>query len=112
MVSDALTCAINVQRDLQQRDKELLEERQVRFRIGVNVGEVIVDRDDIYGEGVNIAARLEGLAEPGGVCVSEAVRNAVGLVENPQKAAKGKIPGNKIKTETHAGLVDRWVEGP
>ncbi len=78
MASDALTCAINVQQDLQERDKELPEERQVRFRIGVNLGEVIVDRDDIYGEGVNIAARLEGLAEPGGVCVSEAVRNAVG----------------------------------
>jgi TolB-like protein/class 3 adenylate cyclase/rhodanese-related sulfurtransferase len=78
MVSDALTCAINVQQDLQERNKELPEERQVRFRIGVNLGEVIVDRDDIYGEGVNIAARLEGLAEPGGVCVSDAVRNAVG----------------------------------
>jgi adenylate cyclase len=78
MVSDALVCAISVQRDLRERDKELPEERQLRFRIGVNLGEVIVDRDDIYGEGVNIAARLESLAEPGGVCVSEAVRNAVG----------------------------------
>jgi TolB-like protein/class 3 adenylate cyclase/Tfp pilus assembly protein PilF len=78
MASDALTCAINVQKELQERDQELPEERKVRFRIGVNLGEVIVDRDDIYGEGVNIAARLESLAEPGGVCVSDAVRNAVG----------------------------------
>jgi len=50
----------------------------VQFRIGVNLGEVIVDRDDIYGDGVNVAARLENLAEPGGICVSEAVRGAVG----------------------------------
>lgn len=78
MASDALTCAINVQQKLRDWGKELPEDRQIRFRIGVNLGEVIVDRDDIYGEGVNIAARLEGLAEPGGVCVSEAVRNAVG----------------------------------
>lgn len=78
MASDALTCAINVQQDLQERDQELPEERKVQFRIGINLGEVIVDRDDIYGEGVNIAARLESLAEPGGVCVSDAVRNAVG----------------------------------
>ena len=78
MASDALTCAINVQQDLQERDQELPEERKVQFRIGINLGEVIVDRGDIYGEGVNIAARLESLAEPGGVCVSDAVRNAVG----------------------------------
>ena len=50
----------------------------MQFRIGVNLGEVIVDRDEIYGDGVNVAARLENLAEPGGICISEAVRSAIG----------------------------------
>ncbi len=77
-VSSALTCAVNIQCELQARNDELDAARRVQFRIGVNVGEVIVDRDDIYGEGVNIAARLESLAQPGGVCVSGAVHDAVG----------------------------------
>jgi adenylate cyclase len=66
------------QEELKARNKELPGERQVQFRIGVNLGEVIVDRNDIYGEGVNVAARLEALAEPGGICISESVRTAVG----------------------------------
>ncbi|MFQ5936614.1 MAG: adenylate/guanylate cyclase domain-containing protein, partial [Acidiferrobacterales bacterium] len=77
-VSDALTCAAAVQQDLERRNQDLPEERKVQFRIGVNLGEVIVDRDEIYGDGVNVAARLESLAEPGGICISEAVRSAVG----------------------------------
>ncbi len=76
--SEVLTCAAAVQRDLEERNADLPEERRIRFRIGVNLGEVIVDRNDIYGAGVNVAARLETLAEPGGICVSESVRNAVG----------------------------------
>ncbi len=75
---DALACAMEIQRDLGSRNESLPEERQLRFRIGINVGEIIVDQKEIYGEGVNIAARLEALAEPGGVCISEAVRTAVG----------------------------------
>lgn len=77
-VSQALTCAASVQRDLEARNAELPEARRVQFRIGVNLGEVIVDRDDVYGDGVNVAARLETLAEPGGICVSESVRSAAG----------------------------------
>lgn len=77
-VTDALTCAAAVQRDLQERNGRLPDARQVRFRIGVNLGEVIVDRGDIYGDGVNVAARLESLAEPGGICISESVQTAVG----------------------------------
>ena len=60
------------------RDLDLAEERRLRFRIGVNLGDVIADRGDIYGDGVNIAARLEGLAAPGGICVSGTVRDHVG----------------------------------
>jgi len=60
------------------RDLDLAEECRLRFRIGVNLGDVIADGDDIYGDGVNIAARLEGLAEPGGICVSGTVRDHIG----------------------------------
>jgi adenylate cyclase len=77
-VSDALTCAAAVQHDLEHRNREIVDNRKVRFRIGVNLGDVIVDRNEIYGDGVNVAARLESLAEPGGICISEAVRAAVG----------------------------------
>jgi adenylate cyclase len=78
MVSAALHCAVSIQRELASRNEDLPAERRVQFRIGVNLGEVIVDRNDIYGDGVNIAARLESLAEPGGICISESVRAAVG----------------------------------
>jgi adenylate cyclase len=77
-VSDALTCAAAVQQDLKHRNQALTDDRKVQFRIGVNLGEVIVDRDEIYGEGVNVAARLESLAKPGGICISEAARSAAG----------------------------------
>ena len=77
-VTDALTCAARAQRDIDAGNRDLPDDRKVQFRIGVNLGEVIVDRDDIYGDGVNIAARLESLAEPGGICISESVRAAIG----------------------------------
>jgi adenylate cyclase len=77
-VSDALTCAVAVQDALGESNRNIADERKLQFRIGVNLGEVIVDRNDIYGDGVNIAARLEALAEAGGVCVSGAVYDAIG----------------------------------
>ncbi len=77
-VTNALTCAAAIQRDLTERNSDLDENQKVQFRIGVNLGEVIIDRDDIYGDGVNVAARLESLAEPGSICVSETVRTSAG----------------------------------
>jgi adenylate cyclase len=77
-VVDAVSCATEVQDKLRERNQELPNGRKVQFRIGVNSGDVIEDRGDIYGDGVNVAARLESLAEPGGICVSDAVRSAVG----------------------------------
>ena len=59
------------------REPEVPEERRIRFRIGINLGDVIVEEQDIFGDGVNIAARLEALAEPGGICVSRVVRDQV-----------------------------------
>jgi adenylate cyclase len=77
-VVDAVRCAGEIQRAMADHDLDLAEERRLRFRIGVNLGDVIADGDDIYGDGVNIAARLEGLAAPGSICVSGTVRDHIG----------------------------------
>src|SRR5271168_738796 len=77
-VVDAVRCAGEIQRAMADRDLDLAEERRLRFRIGVNLGDVIADGDDIYGDGVNIAARLEGLAAPGSICISCTVRDHIG----------------------------------
>jgi adenylate cyclase len=77
-VVDAVRCAGEIQRAMADRDRDLAEERRLRFRIAVNVGDVIADGDDIFGDGVNIAARLEGLAAPGGICVSATVCDHIG----------------------------------
>ena len=76
-VVDAISSATDIQNQLASQNEKLLDERRVYFRIGVNLGDVIEDRGDIYGDGVNIAARLESLAYPGGICISEAVRSAI-----------------------------------
>jgi adenylate cyclase len=77
-VVDAVRCAGEIQRAMVDRDLDLAEERRLRFRIGVNLGDVIADGGDIYGDGVNIAVRLEGLAAPGSICVSGTVRDHIG----------------------------------
>ena len=77
-VQTALACAVDIQREIAAWNADVPDNRKVVFRIGLNMGDVIVDRNDIYGDGVNIAARLEGLADPGGICVSGAVYDAVG----------------------------------
>jgi class 3 adenylate cyclase len=69
-VVDAVQAAVAIQKELKVRNAELPENRKMRFRIGINLGDVIVEDERIYGDGVNIAARLEGLAEPGGICIS------------------------------------------
>jgi adenylate cyclase len=76
-VVDAVRCAVEVQREMIDREPDVPEERRIRFRIGVNLGDVIVEEHDIFGDGVNVAARLEGLAEPGGICISRVVRDQI-----------------------------------
>jgi adenylate cyclase len=76
-VVDAVRCAVEVQRGMGDREPDLPEEHRIRFRIGVNLGDVIVEKHDIFGGGVNLAARLEALAEPGGICVSRVVRDQI-----------------------------------
>jgi class 3 adenylate cyclase len=81
-VVDAVRCAIAIQRALAGRNTELPEEAVIRLRIGINLGDIMVDQDDIYGDGVNVASRLENLADSGGICISGTVHDQVA----------GKIP--------------------
>lgn len=74
---EAVACAVDIQILMQARNRHVAEHRRIVFRIGINIGDVILDGDDIFGDGVNVAARLEGLADPGGICISRNVRNQV-----------------------------------
>jgi adenylate cyclase len=76
-VVDAVRCAVESQRGMAERNAEVPATQRIEFRIGINLGDIIVEADDIFGDGVNVAARLEALAEPGGICVSRTVRNQV-----------------------------------
>jgi len=76
-VVDGVRCAVEIQRGMAEREPEVSEERRIEFRIGINLGDVIAEGEDIFGDGVNVAARLEALAEPGGICVSRVVRDQV-----------------------------------
>jgi adenylate cyclase len=76
-VVDAVRCAAELQRGMIDRELDVPDERRIRFRIGINLGDVIVDGVDIFGDGVNVAARLESLAEPGGICISRVVRDQI-----------------------------------
>jgi adenylate cyclase len=76
-VVDAVRCAAEVQRAMADRNAETPEDKRITFRVGINLGDVIAEPDDIYGDGVNVAARLEALAEPGGICVSRVVRDQI-----------------------------------
>jgi len=81
-VIEAISCAVAVQRGMVERNAGTPQDRQLAFRIGVNLGDIIVEDGDIHGDGVNIAARLEGIAEPGGICISEdAFRQVRGKVD-------------------------------
>src|SRR6476659_8397194 len=77
-VVNAVACAAEVQRGVRDRNKGVPPDRRIEFRIGVNVGDVIVEGEDILGDGVNVAARLESIAPPGGIAVSQSVRDHVG----------------------------------
>ncbi len=80
-VVDALRCAVEVQRGMTERNADVAQDKRIEFRVGIHQGDVIIEGDDIYGDGVNVAARLEALAEPGGICVSGRV----------QEDAEGKL---------------------
>jgi TolB-like protein/class 3 adenylate cyclase len=76
-VVDAVRCGVDIQRGMAERNAGVPPEQRIEFRIGINIGDIIIDGDDIFGDGVNVAARLQTLAEPGGICVSRVVRDQV-----------------------------------
>jgi adenylate cyclase len=74
---DAVQCAVDIQRAMKEANTTLSEERAIVLRVGLNLGDVVVEDDDLYGDGVNIAARLEAMADPGGICLSAAIHQQV-----------------------------------
>src|SRR6201981_3893221 len=76
-VVDAVRCAAEIQREMAERNGDVPPDRRIEFRVGINLGDIIIDESEIFGEGVNAAARLEALADPGGICVSRMVRDQV-----------------------------------
>jgi len=74
---DAVRCAVDIQRAMPDRNAEVPSDKKIELRIGINVGDIIVDGDDIFGDGVNVAARLESISEPGGICISDVVHQQV-----------------------------------
>ena len=120
-VVDAMSAAVAVQNELKACNADVPDERKVQFRIGVNLGDVIEDRGDIYGDGVNVAARLEALAEPGGICISDAVRSAVGkkldlnyedLGEREVKNIAEPVRAYRVVIEkTHEPAIDLLLRG-
>lgn len=74
---EAVQCAVEIQHTMTERNADVPEERRIAFRVGINIGDIVVEDDDIFGDGVNIAARLEGLADPGGICISRPVHTQI-----------------------------------
>ena len=105
-VVDAVRCAADVQRGMAERNAGVAEDRRMEFRVGINLGDVIIDGDDIHGDGVNVAARLQELAEPGGICLSGVVHDQV----------TGKVPAafedageHQVKNIARPIHVWRWA---
>ena len=129
-VVDAVQCAVDIQRELKARNAELIENRRMEFRIGINLGDVIVEGERIYGDGVNVAARIEGLAEAGGICISgsayDQIKNKLALgyeylgehavknIAEPVRVYRARMePGAvalRVKGQKRVGLIQwHWV---
>ena len=111
-VVDAVRCAVDIQRQMAERNIVVPAERRVEFRIGLNVGDIIIDDKDIYGDGVNIAARLEALAAPGGICVSRVVRDQVRdkLDFSFEDMGEQQVKNIARPIRTHRVLIDSAAE--
>ena len=111
---DAARCAIEVQRGMVDQNATVPPAQRIEFRIGIHVGDIIVDDNDIFGDGVNIAARLEGIAEPGSVCISDDCayrksRPTILMVQSAQDRAADDIPGPLDAARDRGILVQRQM---
>ncbi|WP_170381621.1 alpha/beta fold hydrolase [Ruegeria atlantica] len=104
-VQDAVQCAVKIQQVMSLNETELDDDQRIRFRVGINLGDVIFDEGDIFGDGVNVAARLEGLAEPGGVCVSDIVHQAI---QDRIDAPFRDMGGQRVKNISRPIRVWHW----
>ncbi len=111
-VVEAVQCAVEIQQSMNGRESNLSDERRIRLRIGVNLGDVIVEGSDIYGDGVNVAARLEALAEPSGICISDVVHQSVVGKLNVKFEDLGKQKIKNIAKPVHVYkiAVNAWRE--
>ena len=125
-VVDAVQCTVEIQRALNARNEELPVGRRMKFRIGINLGDVIVEGERLYGDGVNVAARLEALAEPGGICISskvfEEVRNKLEVgfedlgeqevknITEPVRVYRVKLDGDGPRPESSASDPSRMQQ--
>lgn len=110
-VLNAARCAVEIQRGMLERNAGVPEDRHIRFRIGINLGDIIVDGDDIYGDGVNMAARLEGLAGPGGIACSAVVRDQVGNKLDLGFSDQGEKTVKNLAQPVHVYFVN-WTTTP
>jgi len=94
---DATRCAVEIQRGMIERNAPVPQDKRIELRIGIHVGDIIIEDGDIFGDGVNIAARLEGIAQPGGICISE----------DAYRQVHGKLDTNCSKTAAQRELRDR-----
>ncbi len=109
-VVDAVRCAVVVQQGMEDRNANIPEGQRIRFRIGINLGDIIIDEGDIFGDGVNVAARLEALAEPGEICVSASVREQVGEKLPIGFADRGEHAVKNITRPVHVYRIDKRAE--
>jgi class 3 adenylate cyclase/PAS domain-containing protein len=110
-VLDAARCAVEIQRGMAWRNGGVPEERRFLFRVGINLGDVIVDGDDLHGEGVNLAVRLQGLADPGGIACSAAVRREVGKKLEARFSDRGERTVKSTAEPVHVYFIDCAAAG-
>ena len=106
-VVEAVQCAIDIQQSMHKREADLFDDHRIWLRIGVNLGDIIVEGMDIYGDGVNVAARLEGLAEPGGICISGKVYDEV---RNKLQTTFDDLGKQEIKNIQEPVRTYRWAK--
>ena len=103
---DAVRSAIDIQAGMAQRERDSSDDERIQYRVGINVGDVVFDDGDIFGDGVNVASRLEGLAEPGGVCVSDSVYQTL---QDRQTEPFRDLGSQRVKNISRAIRVWQWT---